>query len=142
MAVAAVMVGGLLASVLPSGADVSADSPSVAAIRVESPATLLARGAAAAVTLSVVCTPGADAFVNVTVTEAVGNRIASGGNSGPITCTGGFQSILINVAAQVTPFRRGVAFAQSSIFVSGGLASSADEREITIVAPRGTAEAV
>lgn len=131
-AIVAIAAGALVASVIPSGADVSTQSPSVAAIRVESPATLLARGAAVAVTLSVVCTAGERAFVNVAITERVGNRIASGENGTEIpSCTGGFQTVRINVASQNLPFRRGTAFAQGALFVSATTAR--DDREITIV---------
>ncbi|TCO62602.1 hypothetical protein [Actinocrispum wychmicini] len=137
MAIAAIAAGGLVAAVLPSSAEVSAQSVPVAAIRVESPATLLARGAAVAVTVTVVCQPGSSGSVNIEVTENAGGRIAKGFESAQVpSCTGGFQPVTLNVAAEPTvPFRAGTAFGQASVFVNGpgGFNQARDDREFKIV---------
>lgn len=139
LAVGAIAAGGLVAAVLPSNAAVSSQSVPVAAIRVESPGTLLARGAAVAVTVTVVCEPGASGGVNLEITENVGGRIAKGFSNATITnCTGSFQQVVINTAADApTPFRAGVAFGQANLFVSTGHGSTQakDEREFTIAKP-------
>jgi hypothetical protein len=135
LAVIAIVAGALLAIVLPGEAQVSADSPSVAAIRIESPATLQARGAAIIAPVSVVCQPGAQAFVSISVTERVGGDIASGGGSAQIpSCTGGLQTLELSVLAQSSPFRKGTAFAAATVFVSGFPSNQADDqRDIEIV---------
>ena len=127
---------GLLALVIPSGADVSADSPSVGAVRLESPATLEARGAAVTASVTVVCTPGAQAFLNVSLTERVGGDLASGFGNGEIpTCTGGAQTVIVNITAESAPFRRGTAFGTANLFITASPGNIVDQREIEIVRP-------
>ncbi|MDU0292824.1 hypothetical protein [Saccharothrix longispora] len=133
-AVLAVVAGATFASVLPSSADVSAQSPSVASVRVQSPGERLARGAAVRVELSVVCQPGSYAYASVRLTQRVGPGIAGGGASaGQIDCTGGLQSVFLTVHAENHPFRQGVAIATGSI--SGPNGNVYDDREIQIVNP-------
>lgn len=133
MAVTAIAAGSLLAAVLPSSADVSTQSPPVAAIRIESPGTLVARGAAVAVQVTVVCQPGSSASVSVEVTENAGGRIAKGYGTAQIpSCTGGFQPVTVNATAEPTvPFRPGTAFGVAYLYLPSG--SAKDEREFKIV---------
>ncbi len=135
MAVTAVAGGALVAAVLPSNADVSTQSPPVAAVRVESPATLVARGAAIAAEVTVVCQPGALGNLSLEVTENAGGKIAKGYGSTTVTCTGAFQPITINVTAQPTvPFKAGTAFGVANLFLSSqGSGQAKDEREFKIV---------
>ena len=134
LAVIAIVTGALLAITLPGEAQVSADSPSVAAIRIESPATLDARGAALSASVLVVCPAGNSAFVSIFVTERVGGDIASGNGSTQFPCTGGLQTVDLSVFAQNSPFRKGTAFAAANIFGSGLPGGDADDqREIEIV---------
>jgi hypothetical protein len=135
LAVVAIAAGALLASVLPGEAQVSADSPSVAAIRIESPATLQARGAAIVASALVVCTPGQQAFVSLSVSQRVGGDIAFGNGSADIeSCTGGLQTVELNVLAQTSPFRKGTAFATANLFVGGFPSGEGeDQREIEII---------
>ncbi|WP_158849954.1 hypothetical protein [Saccharothrix deserti] len=134
-AVLAVVAGAIFASVLPSSADVSAQSPSQSGIRVQSPAERLARGAAVRVETTVVCAPGSYAYVNVRLTQRVGPGIASGGASTQVSnCTGSLQSVFLSVHAEEHPFRAGTAFA--SAYLSGPYPGSVtDDREIAIVNP-------
>jgi hypothetical protein len=135
MAVMAIAAGALVATVLPSSADVSAQSPPVAAVRIESPATLVARGAAVATQVTVVCQPGAPGFLGVEVTENAGGKIAKGFGSTNITCTGGFQTITVNVVAEPTiPFRAGTAFGDAFLSLPG--VSVEDQRVFTIARPQ------
>ena len=69
-------------------------------VAAQSPATLVTRGAAIDVPVSVGCTatePGAT--VNVTVTQRVGSQIATGFRSAQVGCTGQDQVIVITVTA-------------------------------------------
>ncbi|TQM82877.1 hypothetical protein FHX81_5288 [Saccharothrix saharensis] len=130
-AVLAVVAGAIFASVLPSSADVSAQSPSQTGIRVQSPAERLARGAALRVELTIVCPAGWSNYANVRVTQRVGPGIASGSGYTPITCTGGLQTLTVSVHAEEHPFRVGTAYA--SAYTSTGSGQVSDEREIAIV---------
>lgn len=64
-----------------------------------SPATLLARGAAMDVPVSVECNAIQPAFVDVNVTQRLGSEIATGFGSAQVGCTGGRQDVLIRVTA-------------------------------------------
>ena len=75
MTVAAIAVGTIAASVLQAGASVSDQSPSVGAVIIQSPAHLVARGAAVTVRSTVVCEPNTFAFLSVRVTENVSGNI-------------------------------------------------------------------
>lgn len=133
-AVLAVVAGAIFASVLPSSADVSTQSPSQTGIRVQSPAERLARGAAVRVETTVTCPAGWSNYVNVRLTQRVGPAIANGQGSAYITCTGGLQTVDVFVPAYEVPFRAGTAFASGSL--SSGTGTPAyDDREIAIVNP-------
>jgi hypothetical protein len=144
LAVLAIVAGTLIASVVPVSADVSADSPPVGLVRVESPGTLQARGAAVTVRLTFVgpaSNPGPfpQGYINVSVTERVGQQIATGSASASIGWfTGGAETIELTVQAQPgsAPFRRGTAFASASLQVNQSFPSpppATDQREIQIV---------
>jgi hypothetical protein len=135
-AVVAVIAGAALAFALPAGADVSILSPPVAAVQVGSPATLVARGAAVSVPVTVVCAPGGTGFLFIQVAERVGGSTARGGESTTTPpCTGAFQTINVVVTSQGEPFRKGVAFASADFTVCdfSGCLSATDQREIQIV---------
>jgi hypothetical protein len=133
VAVLAVVAGGVLASVLPSAADVSAQSPSAPALQVQSPANRLARGAAVNVDVSVTCPAGWSNYVNLRLTQRVGPGVASGNGYAQFTCAGTAQTVTISVHAQEHPYRAGIAFASATMNYSNG--QVADDREIQIVNP-------
>ncbi|MFI6101321.1 hypothetical protein ACIA8G_37730 [Lentzea sp. NPDC051213] len=134
LAVAAVAGGAVLASVAPVLADVSAQSPSTAAIRVESPAKWKAWGAAIEVQVTYACQPGSSqAYFNLSVTQSVVGGVAVGGAyKDNLNCTGGFETTTVNVTANDRAFRWGTAFAKAEL---RGYPNSVarDEREIKIV---------
>ncbi|GAA0240601.1 hypothetical protein GCM10010492_44700 [Saccharothrix mutabilis subsp. mutabilis] len=132
-AVVAVAGAAVFASVLPGSADVAAQSPSLGAVRVESPAILEARGAAVRVSVTIVCPAGYPTSVNLTVTQRSGGGVATGSDyKSPVTCTGTAQTIELTPTANGEAFRRGTAFASASMYVSGpGYVT--DDREIEIV---------
>jgi hypothetical protein len=117
-AVVALVAGAAVASTLPAGADVSVMSPPVAGLQIGSPATLLARGAAVSVPITVLCAPGGEGFLQVEVTERSGGNVATGfAFVDGITCTGTFQTINVVVTASGEPFRHGTALVSARFVV-------------------------
>ena len=118
-AAAAIAAGGILAAVVPASPAVAFfSSPLLLDVRVLSPATLLARGAALNVPLEVTCGGGQFASVEVSVSERIGSETTTGFGSAGVPCTG--QRLTISVTVQ-TPsgskaFRKGTGFAAANIF--------------------------
>lgn len=82
----------------------------------QSPATLLAGGAAIKVPVSIDCNAAVPSYLNVTVTQRVGSQIATGFGSAQVGCTGGHQDILIVVTASSgKAFAKNVAVATTDI---------------------------
>jgi hypothetical protein len=130
----AVAAGAVMAFAMPAGAALSlqSQSPPQAQVQIGRTATLEANGAAVFTAINVVCAPGSYAALNVVVTQAVGNTIASGQSSRDVQpCTGRPQKLSIAVAATQRPFVKGVAFGQAFLYTSSGRAQ--DERTIRIV---------
>lgn len=116
LAVAAVAGGAVLASVAPVMAEVSAQSPSVSAVRVEAPGKLKAWGAAVEVPVTYACPLGSSQpYVYVNLSQNVLGRIASGSGSKQVTCTGGFETTKVTVTAQNLAFWPVDAFAQANL---------------------------
>ena len=116
LAVAAVVGGAVLASVAPVMAEVSAQSPSLSAVRVEAPGKLKAWGAAVEVPVTYACPPGSSQpYVYVNLSQNVLGRIASGSGSKQVTCTGGFETTKVTVTAQNLAFWPVDAFAQANL---------------------------
>jgi hypothetical protein len=87
-------------------------------VQVESPASLVARGAAVDVPLEVTCNarPGT-ASVRVTVTQRSGSGVAQGTAFENVGCTGSGQQITVRVQATgAKTFRQGIAVASAEIF--------------------------
>jgi hypothetical protein len=121
-AVAAVTIAGATAAtmLIPASPAVAFSSGGlVLDVVVQSPAHLIAKGAAVGLPIEYTCSGTSNASVNVTVTERVGGNIATGGgNLSSTTCTGEIQSATINVTASPggKAFTKGVAFANADIF--------------------------
>jgi hypothetical protein len=133
LAVAAVAGGALLASIAPVMAAVSAESPSLALIRVEPDAKIKALGAAIEVKVTYACprtSLPSTGYVYLNVTQNVFGRIASGSASKTVNCTGGFETTTVTVAAQNLAFWPGKAFAKAD--VSAYPHAATDEREIKL----------
>jgi hypothetical protein len=92
-------------------------------INVVDPATLVAKGAGAQVSVEVTCDTGdlgSQLFANVSLTQRVGNSTAngSGGSSGTINCDGRPQTVPILVSVfGGKAFKKGPALAQASVSV-------------------------
>lgn len=131
LAVVAVAGGALLASIAPVMADVSAQSPSVSTVRIETPAKLKAWGAAAEVEVTYACPQySSSSYLYVNLTQNVLGRIASGGGSKTVTCNGGFQTTTVTVTAQNLAFWPVDAFAKADLNAYPNPAS--DERVIKL----------
>jgi hypothetical protein len=85
-------------------------------LQVQSPATILSRGAAIDVPVQVVCTSHqADLYVQVT--QRAGSEIARGSAYKLVTCEGDLQQVHVIVAADAgKAFKKGTAVAEAEIF--------------------------
>jgi hypothetical protein len=132
----ALLVGGALAALVPVGAAVALDSPPQGAgIQVQSPADLLARGAAVSVPVSYQCAAGDQEIeISVEVVQRSGSGTTSGYGSRTAPCTGGQQSTSVTVTAGDRVFKKGLAVASADAFTCGfGFCGTiSDSREITI----------
>jgi hypothetical protein len=90
--------------------------PLLLQIHVNSPATLVAKGAGADVTLQIECAGARTAFVDVSLTERSGSQIASGFGSTQVGCTNQNQTVLVHVTAQPgRVFKKGTGIADGFI---------------------------
>ena len=115
-AVVAVVTGGALAAFGPAGPAVAYFSPPLYLdLRVDTPAYLVAGGAAVNVPVEVICT-SSTAYVTVTITQSVNGTVAQGSTWADVGCTHAWQTFLLTVPATVSgaAFVRGSALAQAS----------------------------
>ncbi len=118
-AVVAIVAGGVLALFVSGGPAVAFFSGGLFLdVQVESPASLVARGAAVDVPLEVTCNARPDtSFVQVTVTQKAGSGVAQGFGSTSVGCTGSGQQITVRVRASgAKTFKQGTAVADAEIF--------------------------
>jgi len=117
--VVAIVAGGVLALFVSGGPAVAFFSGGLFLdVQVESPASLVARGAAVDVPLEVTCNARPDtSFVQVTVTQKAGSGVAQGFGSTSVGCTGSGQQITVRVRASgAKTFKQGTAVADAEIF--------------------------
>lgn len=84
-------------------------------VSVQTPAHLVAGGAAVSIPVQVTCNATDFASVSVTITEKVGKRLATGYAYSPVGCTGGHQTLLLTATAAP---ESGSAFAAGKAFAS------------------------
>jgi hypothetical protein len=137
-AVVAVVLGGMLALF-------STVNPAVAFfsgglfldVQVESPARLVARGAAVTVPVEVTCNAAGTVFVTVEVTQRSGSGVAQGTGFAEVACAGSGQQITVLVEADVfgKTFKQGTAVATAVISGcrSGVCGSETDSEVIEIL---------
>lgn len=132
----ALLVGGVLAALVPVGSAVALDSPPQGAgLEVQSPATLLARGAAVSVPVTYQCAPGDQTIdISVRVVQRAGSETISGYGSRTAPCSGAPQSTTVTVVADGRVFKKGTAVATAEAFTCGFsfCGTITDSREITI----------
>jgi hypothetical protein len=117
--VVAILAGVVLALFAASGPAVAFFSGGLFLdVQVESPATLVARGAAVDVPLEITCNAAGQAFVQVTVTQRSGSGVAQGTGSTTVGCTGSGQRIVVRVFATSggKTFKQGTAVVTAQIF--------------------------
>jgi hypothetical protein len=118
-ALVALAAGSVLALFVSSGPAVAFFSGGLFLdVQVESPARLVARGAAVDVPLEVTCNarPGT-ASVRVTVTQKAGSGVAQGFGSTEVGCTGSGQQVTVRVQASGgKTFKQGTAVASAEVF--------------------------
>jgi hypothetical protein len=117
-AVVAILLGGLLALFATSGPAVAFFSGGLFLdVQVQSPAQLVARGAAVDVPLEVTCNASGSVDVFVTVTQKAGSGVAEGFGSASVGCTGSGQQITVRVRASGgKTFKQGTAVATAEVF--------------------------
>ena len=135
-AVVAIAAGAVLALFVAGGPAVAFFSGGLFLdVQVESPATLVARGAAVDVPLEVTCNATGSAFVQVNVTQKAGSGVAQGFGSTEVGCTGSGQQVIVRVQASGgKTFKQGTAVADAQIFGcrSNICGSETDSEVITI----------
>lgn len=105
-------------AVLGSGSPAAAYSspPLFLSVSVQSPATLVAKGAAVQVPVKLSCSSGGQAYLTVVVTERVGRKTASGSGSVQVGCTDSTETVLVTVTSQNgVSFGKGSALAQADL---------------------------
>jgi hypothetical protein len=117
-AVVALAAGGVLALFATAGPAVAFFSGGLFLdVQVQSPASLVSRGAAVDVPLEVTCNASSDAFVQVTVTQRAGSGIAQGFAFESVGCTGSGQQLRVRVqATSGRAFKQGTAVASAEVF--------------------------
>ena len=117
-AVVAIILGSVLALFATTGPAVAFFSGGLFLdVQVESPAHLVARGAAVDVPLEVTCNATGTADVVVSVTQKAGSGVAEGFGFATVGCTGSGQQITVRVRASGgKTFKQGTAVASAEIF--------------------------
>jgi len=101
-------------------------------VQVQSPATLVSRGAAVDLPLQIVCTSNR-AEVDVQVTQRAGSEIAQGFAFTDVTCEGDLQQVHIIVpAGGGKAFKKGTAVVQAQIFGCLGRTCGSESDTATI----------
>jgi len=107
-------------------------------VAIESPATLVARGAGLAGPVKVFCSSG-QAFLSLQVTERAGSSVVSGYGFTQIACNGLSQTMVLTITdSSAKAFRKGIALAQADLFgcIGRKCSQQSASRVIQVVKPR------
>jgi len=117
-AVVAIVLGSVLALFATTGPAVAFFSGGLFLdVQVESPAHLVARGAAVDVPLEVTCNATGSVDVFVSVSQKAGSGVAEGFGSTSVGCTGSGEQVTVRVRASgAKTFKQGSAVANAEIF--------------------------
>ena len=121
-AVLAVLLGALIAALVPSASAVAfLSNPQTWDVEVQPPVTLEARGAAVSVPVQVTCPTGTFASLDVSVTQRSGGSVVSGSRTRQITCTNSPQQLRVSVLAAPGSkvFKKGQVFVEAVLFGCG-----------------------
>lgn len=113
----ALLAGGGVALLSPASPAVAYSSPPLFLdVSIQSPAHLVAKGAAVAVPVTTTCSGTSQAYLQVQVTEKVGKKVASGSKYVTVGCTGSRQQTTVTVpAASNIAFSKGTAYVTATI---------------------------
>jgi hypothetical protein len=116
--VVAILLGGLLALFSTAGPAVGFFSAGLFLdVQVESPARLLARGAAIEVPLEVTCSGTGTVDLFVSVSQRSGSGVAEGGAFESVPCSGSGEQVTVTVQATGGKvFKKGTAVVTAEIF--------------------------
>jgi hypothetical protein len=116
--VVAIILGSVLALFATTGPAVAFFSGGLFLdVQVNSPAHLVARGAAVDVPLEVTCNATGTVDVFVSVTQKAGSGVAQGFGSTRVGCTGSGEQVTVRVTASGgKTFKQGTAVASAEIF--------------------------
>jgi hypothetical protein len=117
-ALVAILAGASFALFAPSGPAVAFSSGGLFLdVQVESPARLVARGAAVDVPVEVTCNATGTVDVFVVVTQKAGSGVAEGFGFASVGCTGSGEQIIVRVRATGgKTFKQGTAVVSAEIF--------------------------
>jgi hypothetical protein len=117
-AVVAILLGGLLALFATSGPAVAFFSGGLFLdVQVQSPAHLVARGAAVDVPLEITCNASGSVDVFVSVSQKAGSGTAQGFGFTSVGCSGSGQRVIVRAQASGgKTFKQGTAVASAEIF--------------------------
>jgi hypothetical protein len=117
-ALVAILAGASFALFAPSGPAVAFSSGGLFLdVQVNSPAHLVARGAAVDVTLEITCNATGSVDVFVSVTQMSGSGVAEGFGFTSAGCTGSGEQIVVRVRASgAKAFKQGTAVVSAEIF--------------------------
>jgi hypothetical protein len=120
-AVVAILLGGLLALSVTSGPALAFFSGGLFLdVQVESPARLLARGAAIQVPLEVTCSGTGSVDLYVTVSQRSGSGVAEGSTFESVPCSGSGEQVTVTVQATGGKvFKKGTAVVTAEVFGCG-----------------------
>jgi hypothetical protein len=115
---AALLAGASVALLSPSSPAVAYSSPPLNLdVSIQSPAHLVAKGAAVTIPLTVICNSPYGASVEVQITERAGNKVASGQAYVNTGCTGSRQQITVTVQdSSAIRFSKGTAYVTAQIY--------------------------
>ncbi len=114
---AAIAGGAAIAVIVPASPAVGFFSPPLLLeIHINSPGTLVAKGAGVNVPVTIECAGARTADVSVSLTERVGSAIAQGSGFITVGCTNGNQNVVVPVTANPgKAFKKGSAIAHGFI---------------------------
>jgi hypothetical protein len=114
--VSALLAGGGVALLSPASPAVAYSSPPLFLdVSIQSPAHLVARGAAVTIPVTTTCS-SREAYLSIQITERVGKKVASGSKYVTVGCTGSRQQTIVTVpASSSTVFSKGTAYVTASL---------------------------
>jgi hypothetical protein len=104
-------------------------------VHVNSPATLVARGAALKVPVTIDCNSTRGAYLEVDATERTGSGIAQGYTEEHVACIGGPQQLTVQLTAYGHAFKRGTAVVTATLGACGfgTCGNESDTQSISVV---------